>query len=144
MTVIVYRDGVLAADTAAWQGDLKIGDDKKAFKLADGTLYACAGSLSEIMQFRQWMDAGQPNPKPAIKEAFGAIIVNSAGQTFRVIGDSIPYLLDRPWLTEGSHDEFLNGLLVMGADAETAVTLAIRHCGFAGGVLHSVRLSNRL
>ena len=53
MTIIAYRDGVMAADTATWQGGVMIGDrSKKIMRTPEGFLIACAGELSVISEFR--------------------------------------------------------------------------------------------
>lgn len=50
MTVIVYRDGIMAADTAGWFGDIAAATaQRKVKRLPDGSLTAAAGMVPQTV-----------------------------------------------------------------------------------------------
>jgi len=132
MTVIVCRDGVMAADSAVWVGDIFSGHDRKITRLADGRLVGAAGWRPEIEKCLAWLARRGPRPPPVGDCDFAALIlapcgvwrVNHKFDLYRHIGD---------WAVEGAHDEFLLGALAQGASAADAVRLAIIYCRRAGG-----------
>lgn len=135
MTVIAYRDGVLAADTAIWQGNLLVGHRHKIRRLKDGRLYAASGFKPDCDEFFAYLNGKQPEPPKPLdnRDYFDAIVVApeqrwKADGKFRlydVSGDS--------FVTVGAHCDFLIGAMAAGASAEEAVRLAIRHGDSAGG-----------
>jgi hypothetical protein len=142
VTVIVYRDGVMAADTGEFMGGLIAGTGcEKVVRLPDGGLLACAGRKSDIWRFRDWaMDGFRPADRPAPFENFGALVVGPDGKITKYDERSYPYPLEAEWAMEGCEEEFLTGLLVMGATATQAVTIAIERCAYAAGKVFAMRL----
>lgn len=145
MTVIVYRDGVMAADSAVWIGGIIVGNTKKIWRLSDGSLYAASGARPDVMACCRWLaTGGMPHEKPAAvddKEFFGALLVSSNGVIGKI--DRRFELYDAScakWAVEGAHSEFLLGALMQGATAEEAVSLAIQYGDSAGGEVQVERL----
>lgn len=138
MTVIAYRDGIVAADTSSWTGDIKFSCGAKIHRLKDGSLVGAAGWLPVINRAIEWLDAGaDPKQKPAPasdKTDIDMIWVRP--------GSGIWYVHENfeVWRSEvqdmaaaGSHHEFVVGAMLAGASAPAAVQLAIDHCKYAGG-----------
>ena len=141
MTVIAYRDGIMAADTGTWSGNLITHClAEKIYRTRTGALLACAGRVSKIIAVRQWIDGGD-RPAPDEKDNFGALLVHREMKLVeRISWDMLIYPDEGPFQVEGSHDEFLFGALAAGASAEEAVALALRFTGYAAGEVRTVRL----
>jgi len=139
MTVIVCRDGVMAADTAVWMGDILAGHTRKITRLSDGRLFAAAGVRSQIEGCLFWLNDGGNAPEAVGECEFGALVLAPDGiwrighrfELYRNVGD---------FAVEGAHDEFLMGALAAGASAEKAVRLAIIYGRRAGGDVQTERL----
>jgi ATP-dependent HslUV protease subunit HslV len=133
MTVIAFRDGVMAADTATWMHDVVVSHRPKIVRLKDGRLYAATGARPEVDGCRLWLEGVESRPKEVAAGEFGAIVVDR-GFVFKIDHRFHLYdVTDSPWVAEGAHCEFLAGCLAAGATAEEAVRLAIVHCAYAAG-----------
>lgn len=145
MTAVAYRDGILAADTAVWQGEMYVADVLKIRRLARGKrLFAACGPADVIEECIGYLEAvgdlGSPIPVP--EDVFDAILVDENGarsvsaRTFRVCGPC------RPMMAIGPHAEFLYGAMYAGASAEEAVKLAIQHGSCADGAVQVERIGD--
>lgn len=144
MTVIVFRDGVMAADSAVWQGDIIAGYRRKIRRLPDGSLFASCGRQSHGDACFQWLSehAGDPDKRPPADEEkmFGALIITTSG-VMKIEHDMRVFAaIPAPYYVEGAHLEFLHGALTMGATAEEAVRLAIQFGDSAAGEVQVERL----
>lgn len=133
MTVIAIRDGIMAADTAVWCGDVIAGFADKIVRLKDGRLFAGAGDRPNILECAKWLDGEIERPAAVGECEFGALILAADG-IFRIdykfrIHPTAP----AEFAVEGAHDEFMLGALHAGATAGQAVRLAIAHARRAGG-----------
>ena len=139
MTIIVYRDGIMAADGGTWQGDVVVHSTaQKLIRLIDGRVIGCAGSRPDIEAYILWMQSGSsPAHKPPCdhlaERDFGAIVAYPGGLFDKVDYKFRSYAGIGPWAVEGCHTEFAHGALVMGASADYAVRLAVKHCAYATG-----------
>lgn len=145
MTVIVYRDGVMASDTSAWDDRSVHRWSRKIIRGADGSLYGTFGQCSEGQAFLRWVDEGcvgeQPMPREVVNEddSFGILRVREPG----LIGLLVkPYgweVFKAPYYAVGGGSAVSWGTLYAGADAETAVRAAIEHSTVARGDVQSIR-----
>lgn len=143
MTVIAYRDGVLAADTAGWQDDIITCSVSKITKLPDGTLFASCGLLCDGAEHVRWLEKGERRDQipPRIEdESFVGFHVMPNGDLYMVGRDHERNKIDAEYAAIGSHTEFLYGAMAAGASAEKAVELAIKICAFAGGKVETARV----
>lgn len=155
MTVIVYRDGVLAADSGGFVGDILVSLSENKVRRHGDYLAACAGKISKIEAFHNWLRIATPiwgSPLTVNEicglqsdvtddpEQFGAIVVEPNGNAIRFDHTGRGYPAQYPWLVEGCHAEFLQALLIAGYDAEAAVAVAIKHCAWATGAVQSERI----
>lgn len=149
MTVICYRDGVMAADSAGWIGDIKSTFQEQKVRRcgpsSGGGLAAASGPVSHIELFHEWLARGAPQtdkPFEGVEEGcFGALHVPPSGTIVHYDHALRPYQTSMPFAVEGSHDEFMLALMLSGHSATSAVELAIKHCRYAGGQVQSLRLS---
>jgi hypothetical protein len=145
MTVIVYRDGVMAADTADWIGNIAYTFDvEKVIRLSDGSLLGAAGDAGDIQAFHRWASEGflPVEPKDKAQDAFSAMIVRPDGTIWSYDKTWRPERVFGDWYGCGAHVEFINGLMVAGIDAIGAVELAIKHCAFAAGRVYALKLQD--
>jgi ATP-dependent HslUV protease subunit HslV len=146
MTVIAYRDGVMAADSGSFAGISTFAYARKVARGPDGTLYGVVGRMSEGSAFLAWVDAGakcdMPRPR-VINDVEGT----SSYRIMRVRMGCAPEMIDAfgteiftgvPYLTAGSAEDFALGALHSGASAVNAVLASIAHCQNAVGPVHSV------
>lgn len=138
MTVVAYRDGVLAADTAAWQGDVIVEHPNKV-KTNARYSWACCGAASQIAKFDRWandyfcMDSLHRPTKD--DDDFGAIIVHRDRRVWRCSNSFVLYEVTAhaDFFVEGSSCQFMTGAMLAGASALGAVKAAIKYCAWAGG-----------
>lgn len=145
MTVVVYRDGIMAADTGAWRGKvLATVEQKKIIRLSDGSLLGTCGDDCEVQVFRRWAEDGFTADKPferAKDDQFSAVLVSPGGSITIWHEDLWSYVAyTEPYAFIGAHNEFLAGALAAGLTATSAVRLAIEHCAWARGEVFSMEL----
>ena len=139
MTVIAYRDGIMAADTGTWSGNLITSClSEKIYRTKDGALLACSGRVPEILAVRRWIDGGD-KPPASEKDTFGGLLVRP-GLVERISWDMLIYPDGAEYQAEGSHDDFLIGAMAAGASAEQAIRLSLLYTGYAAGEVRVVRL----
>jgi hypothetical protein len=148
MTIIVYKDGVLAADSSGWNGGFAASLSlKKAFKNKAGWLFGGCGSRSALQAAQAWfMAGGTPDDMKGLKRLRDCdiMLVSPEGEVFVTNDDIWPNWERGKYENRvlGQGHEFALGLLMAGKTAEEAVKLAIKHCNYVGGKCHSVRLQN--
>lgn len=147
MTTVVYRDGVLAADTLVTGGDTRIGFKSKIAKVGNA-LVTATGTNALAIRFISWVREGCQGPCPpmALKSAVdGAeydttgILILPGGRcvTFRE-GTGIQWA-NGPYFAFGSGQDYARGALAMGATAVEAVKAAMEFDIYTGGTIESVR-----
>lgn len=141
MTIIVYKDGVLAADSGGFCGNVMIAEDQeKIYRLPDGSLAGAAGHTPDVQAFRKWAEGGfRPEDKPDPFEDFGALVVEPDGTVARYNVRLERWVAGTPWHVEGCAEEFAFGLLAAGLSATEVVEKAIKHHIFCGGAVRSIQ-----
>lgn len=64
MTVIVFRDGVMASDSGAFSGDRVWPWLRKIARGPDGVLFGVTGSAAVAGGFLDWVDGGYQGSMP--------------------------------------------------------------------------------
>lgn len=135
MTTIVWRDGVLAADSQVTQqlsehgGGFRNGSVQKIHRHR-GFLYGCCGDLLMMERFRDWFHAGLKEFCP-LDECSEAMIVCPDGRVL-VYNGVLPHRIDGPYYAIGSGRQFALGALALGASAVEAVEAAAVHDAYTG------------
>lgn len=146
MTTVVYRDGILAADTQITYGatimPCKI---KKLTKLPNGALFGYCGSveLGEIMK-KSLINIGQSDGvledrRDLDKENFEGILVTPEGRTLFFENRSW-VSVEVPYVAMGSGKEHAYGALALGASAKQAVRAAILLDPGTGGKVQAISI----
>lgn len=139
MTIIVWDGKSLAADRQGTRGDLRVlfpKIKKTTNVVGKSAILAHSGSASHTLPLFNWWEAGaEPSVYPEFQkdEETGSVLVVASGDTC-VTYTTTPYpmqVLDTygAW---GSGRDFAYGALAMGADAKTAVEIAILLCPSCG------------
>lgn len=151
VTVLIYRDGTMAADTATFRGDFITSTTaRKIIRTPRGALVGCAGELTCIDRFNAWaMTDFDPNLKPdpfprTEKDEgrdFGAIVAFPDGRVLEYHDDLEPGdVSGEPWVIEGCAQEFIHALATLGWDAKRIIAHVIEHCVWAGGEVYALTL----
>lgn len=138
MTTIVWRDGVMAADSRGYGGDkCPVGQKQKIKRLADGTLIGCSSNTpGQPEAVLAWYEAGADVEKaPKFPENhFRFLAVKPDGSAY--LGEDSFYLagpLSAEFYAVGSGEQYAMGALHMGATATQAVRAAIDLDVWTGG-----------
>lgn len=143
MTTLVYRDGILAAETQITYGStIMPGGVRKIHKLKTGDLYGFTGSLEAGQIMLDWFRDPKPSLPDIKTDKFEALLVSAkTGKLmFYESQDWIP--LDLPYVAMGSGKEHAYGALLMGADAKQAVRVATKLDCNSGGKVNWLELKN--
>jgi len=132
VTVIAVRGGIMAADTALWQGGIIAGHAQKIVRLSNNQLVACSGERPAALACIQWLSQNGTKPDPIEDGRFGGLILGASGIQRISPRFEIYESGDEEFAAEGAHIEFLLGAMHAGATAEEAVRLAIQ-CGDSAG-----------
>lgn len=147
MTAVVFRDGILAADTGVWgvSGAVVVGHRQKIVEVAPGWHFAGAGKMADLIlvewclktfvpsrhnDVAKMADLDQIDVK--VEDEFVGLLASEAG-VWRLEPGVRVYRVEMPWHAIGAPADFLHGALAAGATAERAVELAIRHTDGAAG-----------
>jgi hypothetical protein len=131
VTIIAYRNGVIAADTGMTSGDSRFGRISKIARSPSGDLGGAAGTAAYSQAFCQWVALGCPDelaPTPkedannmdrgVVFRTDGVIVVHEPAGTFTCSADYFALGSGRP--------EAL-GAMFMGGTAIDAVRAAMKH-----------------
>lgn len=138
MSTIVYRDGVMAADSRAYSGNTApIGNKRKITRLADGSLVGVSTTQPGTSErIAQWLDElTECNPlafqdwaqAPAIPDigSFTALTVRPDGTALLFENSLFPSIVTAPYYAIGSGREYALGALVGGSSALQALRVAV-------------------
>lgn len=144
MTIICWKDGVLAADSLMLLGTCKAKTTVKKIRYeGDGQTFACTGTAAMFEPMIAWIKAGAKPaevPKPSEKHADTRVLLFESGRCFS-------YQPNLPWPDEqfapdawGAEADFALGAMAAGATAEEAVQLAIENTNTVGGPVEIIDL----
>lgn len=140
MTVIVYRNGVMASDSASFQGDnMTAWNVKKVFKVR-GHLIGITGVYATGRKFiENFRRTGKLDLQMTTPEV--TMLVVTPRRRVLLFKDKYVESLDMPFVVSGADARIVAmGALHMGATARRAVQIAIKVGPWAGGKVQSVKL----
>lgn len=147
MTIIAYRDGILAADSVGWtaESNVRASVVPKIKRLRDGGLYGAAGDSLEINEFSEWMQRNRRGEKPVFDSGKDFISLwLKPDESLHMCGHKLNFMpLVDQFFAVGAAAIFCFGALHAGASAEKSVQLAIDHHYGVGGAVQVERLFNR-
>ena len=147
VTIIVYKEGVMAADTGAFRGPFLTSTFvHKVRRTPMGALIGCSGEAQNITKFHDWAMEGFPElPRPEMTgddTSFGAIVVEASGRILEIDRDlTITDCTFEGFAHEGEGFEFAFALHTLGLSAEQIIAHSIKHCVWAAGEVFSRSLN---
>lgn len=148
MTTIVYRDGVMAADTLVTDaGSVRRGTARKIFRTANGALVGVAGASGLTSRFVQWIENGEPEaalPRMPDGQQMSALVAYSDGSVAVFNETLLRQKVVAPFEAVGSGNEIALGALAMGARAEEAVLVACQFDVWSAEPVDSLRLGSSI
>lgn len=134
MTTIVYRDGLMAADTASFthEGNLRAPFRvSKLRRLSDGSVIGGAGMRRDIVRFGEWLET-RNGERPTTGNEYtiiqalpdGRVVIHDGPDEWEVRG---------VFCAAGSGAAAAYGALFMGASAREAVEIAMKLDPWTGG-----------
>lgn len=145
MTIIAYKDGVMAADSRAFRNGRSYPTFPKIIRRADGALCGIAGKIWAARLLADWFLVGMPadtRPEIAKDDDIEALIVLRDGSVWLCYSDlhsqpspeSVEVIGERDAIT------FCEGALMAGLSAPDAVQLTVQNCVWASGEVQIERL----
>lgn len=135
MSVVVYRDGVMAADSRINIGEVHhVGMDKIARGL-DNELIGVVGTISSCQKFIDWYlmsDTDEEYVEPPDVEDMDALVVIDHDKVYGYFDNCVPIRLHGEYFAVGSGAEVALGALAVGATARQAVEAAVKHVSNCG------------
>lgn len=150
MTVLVYRFGVLAADSGNFQGCVMQFGANKVARGADCTLYGATGSAADASTYLRWVRRGCEGDAPVIRRTKEAES-EGACNILRVRPGCDPELVTAygvetfegcAYVAFGAASEAALGALHAGATAVQPVEAAIAHSQWAHGPVRWISHDN--
>jgi hypothetical protein len=143
MTVIVYKDGVLAADRMCSTAVDLINGYHTKIHSQDGMMWGSAGPAEDGYAFDAWVRANRPGEQPELRtgeDGFVGILIEADGVVRHYDGKLVPFPIESPYHAIGNGDMVAFGAMYMGATAEQAVLAACHHVLGCGGGVDVLRL----
>ncbi len=143
MSVVVFRDGVMASDSGQWMGSIRSGTLRKVAKSTSGFIYGACGSSPAVWNFFAWVDGGEQGdaPKPVCEngeDSFFAMWYRSDKGLWMIDGTGA-FPVTAPYFALGPSKGVALGALWAGASAADAVRATIEHSDDAFGAVQEVR-----
>ena len=132
VTTIAYRDGIIASDTAVFDGTSYQHEGQKMFRVGPNII-AGAGNYEAVLAFVEWIKSGQAKEdKPNVGDDFEAVVVNArAAKWYGKLLFGAPQ--GGGYWALGSGTDFALAAMDAGASAKQAVKIAINRDIRSGG-----------
>lgn len=148
MTTIVYRDGIMAADSRGYSGGSEpIGSKAKVFRLNDGSLVGVSSTepgVSEVLV--DWLNSDASSEALSVlpKQKWSALLVRPNEDVFYFCDSPCPSgPLRAPFYAIGSGAAYAMGAFSCGSTSAKAVSVASEHDVWTGGEIIELYLHNK-
>lgn len=140
MSIVVYRDGVMASDSGAWNGDFLISrKTQKVFKVRDHLIGIVGTYVTGLAFVKEFEKTGKFDLSKATGDNYLIVVTPRRSIFFYVDGGAERF--KEPFAAGGGPARGVAlGALHMGACARAAVRIAIRVGPWAVGKIQEVRL----
>ena len=138
MTTLVFRDGVMAADTQATDYNTTY-QVQKVWRLPDGGVAGLCGDASKGYAGVKWLAEGEVGDPPSIKGAY--IVIARPDGSLWLAEDHFPAfpVMDK-MIAHGCGRDFARAALAEGKSAVEAVFAAIKHDLMTSAPVMSLRV----
>lgn len=135
MTIIAWRDGIVAADSLATSDDVVTSRKfKKIRRMADGRVAAMMGAAVGAQEILRWIEGGEVGEQPRFEGEKSAtvVVIGPEGLTsYDEYGKEL--ISEAPYRAFGCGRDLALGAMAAGATAEEAVRAACEHSVYCGG-----------
>ena len=143
MTIIVARDGIMAADSACFANDLIVGHTKKITRLNDGCLIGLTGTSALILKLTAFLNDGGDVPTFPDDEMPCGLMLDVSGAIHKVEGVNV-FIVECEYAASGAPMEMAYGALGAGASASEAVKVCIERHVWCGGTIQAEAIGSPL
>jgi hypothetical protein len=126
MTTIVYKDGVMAGDSAIFDRGTYCGSTPKVFRRSDGALIGIAGRLGELIAYKDWFLNGEQGERPKFADDESEAVIVRPDGTIWWVGQNDICQVTAEYACIGSGFKLAVGALEAGASVEAALWIAMR------------------
>jgi hypothetical protein len=140
VTIVCYRDGMLASDTQCYSGDVIAAHTHKIGRTKDGWLWAVTGRVAMMEKYSAWAEFHEGDPERYEGEHSDLILISPDGVVKEWIGEGWITSLPAPFRAWGSGMEMGLAAMEMGADARRAVEVASKYHTHCGGEIDVLEL----
>lgn len=142
MTILAYRNGILASDSLANVRGTRISAVRKIGRDPDGAIFGATGGVADCHAFLRWCQAGRPDdamPK-LVEDHFSGLLIEKDG-TVKEYAPNLNWAThDAPFFGWGPGGDIAIGAMAFGATAIEAVNIAIEYEGSCHGPVQIERL----
>lgn len=147
MSVIAYRDGIIACDGRMTIEDMIVTDSIKKIAKGDGVIGGFVGDADGMGENLRWLeDTNGDFEKLPKNKASGIVIfdrrLTSSSKEFELfmIEEGSYYVLPDGYYARGSGREFAMAFMDMGLSAKEAVRMTIKRVTSTGGKIFTEKL----
>lgn len=143
MTIIAYKNEIIAGDSKASLDDLYFFDFKKTVKSSDGTIGGACGSIYWINNFIDWILSGRKKHWTDFNERCSALFITTDRQVHCIDSSGImPIIMVNNCISIGSGREIALGAMDAGASAEEAVKITMKRDAYCDGFISIEKLGD--
>ena len=134
ITIIVYKNDVIAGDTLIACDTMRWSHTKKVAKSPDGYLMGAAGDMIFVRKFIDWgMMEDREEYNPPVDKHSAGVLVTPQKEILLYEGTTNPTKILSDYICLGSGSAVALGAIYMGASAVEAVNAAIKYDGACEG-----------
>ena len=145
MTVIAYRDGVVAADSQETMWDGRIQQCTKLFKVNDSIVCTAGDSYTGLIYLEWYKKGANPEYIPDlsmvdISEDFECLVIEKENiYTINRFFQSYEIEMTEGFFALGCGAGYAMAAMEMGANAKEAVRVAIKYDAYCGGKIQTIK-----
>lgn len=147
MSIVAYKDGVLASDTGMFNNGMKfIAPKPKIFRSEQtGILYGMVGRYASLCKMQEQIadgliDVPPPNLQEEGSDEYAAVMIYPDGKIKMVFSGGYEDHTGRPYIALGAPMEMAIGVMEYGGSAIDAVHVCIERSEWAhGSVIHLLK-----
>lgn len=147
MTIIVYRDGIMAADSLELYDNLRVkAPAVKLWRLKSGAVYGGCGYSSDIIAVKDWLDGGREGEAPNVDGSFASIWAVSTKEVYEIGSRLHPYLAvaikGSIFGAVGCSEPYAIGMLLAGLSAKEVVKALVKYDYRLSGPVQTMKVRN--
>ena len=141
MTIICFKDGVLAADSSVTEDGMAYGLMRKIIRSPKGILAGAAGDASAISPFLRWVSLGmKARGKPKIEGDLDGMVIYQNGEISFFESNLVPFKVSSPFHAVGSGQQMGIGAMAADKSAVEAVEIVCQRIVTCRGPIQALRL----